>query len=106
MSQLELDPQQFDASVKNAAGAVVVDFFATWCGPCKALAPAIEKLAQDFAGQANVYKIDTDKGGDIASGFGIRGVPTIIFFKDGKEANRIVGSAPYEKLAATLKAIL
>jgi thioredoxin 1 len=106
MSELELAPEKFDAEVKQAQGAAVVDFFATWCGPCQALAPSIEKLAKEYAGRAKVFKIDTDKGGNVAASYGIRGVPTVIFFKDGKEMNRIVGAVPYDKLSATLQGLI
>lgn len=106
MSDLQIKAEEFDAKVKNAGGAAVVDFFATWCGPCKMLAPSIEKLAEAYAGKAGVFKVDTDTAQSLAMQFGIRGVPTVIFFKDGKEANRIVGSVPYDQLEKLLNEIL
>jgi len=106
MSDLVISAADFDSKVKNAAGAVVVDFYADWCGPCKMLAPVLEKLAADYKGKAAVYKINTDAAQAIATQFGIRSIPTIIYFKDGKEVNRIIGGVPYEKLAADLNAIL
>ena len=105
MSDLVISAADFDAKVKNSTGAVVVDFFADWCGPCKMLAPVLEKLAADFAGKAAVYKINTDSAQAIATQFGIRSIPTIIFFKDGKEVNRVIGSVPYEKLASEINSI-
>lgn len=106
MSELAITAAEFETKVKNAKGAVMVDFYADWCGPCKMLAPIVERLAKDYAGKAGVYKVNTDNAHAIATQLGIRGIPTIIFFKDGKEASRVVGSVPYDKLAAELNAIL
>ena len=106
MSELEIAAEQFEEKVLKSAKPVVVDFFANWCGPCKMLAPTIEKLSADYTGKAGVFKIDTDKAQQIATQFGIRGIPTIIFFKDGKEATRVVGFVPYDKLASTLDELL
>ena len=106
MSELEIAAEDFEEKVLKSNQPVVVDFFATWCGPCKMLAPTIEKLSANYSGKAGVFKIDTDKGQKLATRFGIRGVPTLIFFKNGKEATRIVGFVPYEKLASTLDELL
>ena len=106
MSELEIAAEDFEEKVLKSNQPVVVDFFATWCGPCKMLAPTIEKLSANYSGKAGVFKIDTDKGQKLATQFGIRGVPTLIFFKNGKEATRIVGFVPYEKLASTLDELL
>lgn len=75
-------------------GTVVIDFGATWCGPCQALAPHFEKIATEFAGKATLVKIDIDQESDLASEFGIMSVPTIVFIKDGKKVHQIVGNAP------------
>lgn len=106
MSDLVINAADFDSKVKNVPGAAVIDFFADWCGPCKMLAPHIEKLAKDYEGRAGVYKINTDNAQALATQLGIRGIPTVIFFKAGKEAARVVGSVPYEKLASELNALL
>ncbi len=102
----ELNAEQFEAEVKKSTLPAVVDFSATWCGPCKALAPAIDKLANDYAGKAKVFSMDVDKAQAIATTFGIRGVPTVIFFKNGAEADRIVGLVGYDVLSKKLNAIL
>lgn len=80
-----------------------MDFWATWCGPCLALAPSIEELAKDFDGKAVVGKLDVDKNPQIASQFGIRSIPTIIIFKDGKPVDKAVGALPKNQLAQKLE---
>ena len=75
-------------------GVMVVDFWATWCGPCRMLGPTIEKLAATYDGKAVVAKVDVDKSEDLAARYGIMSVPTVIFFKDGKEVDRKVGVQP------------
>ena len=106
MSELEIRAEEFDEKVKNSELPVVVDFFAAWCGPCKMIAPSIEKLAQEYEGKASVYKVDAGNAQSVAMSLGIRGVPTVLFFKGGKEANRIVGTVPYEKLESLVKEML
>ncbi|MFH1539014.1 MAG: thioredoxin [bacterium] len=106
MSELEIRAEDFDAKVKKSDVPVVVDFFATWCGPCKMLAPSIEKLAEQYEGKASVYKVNTENAQSVAMSLGIRGVPTVLFYKDGREANRVVGAVPYEKLEGMLKEML
>jgi len=103
---IELDPSKFDAEVKQSSLPVVVDFSATWCGPCKMLAPHIDKLASAFEGRAKVFGIDVDKAHALATQLGIRGVPTVIFYKNGVEKDRIVGLVPYEQLEKKLNALL
>ena len=86
---LELTQQDFDKTIST--GVVLVDFFATWCGPCRMMAPIISQVAQKLEGKAKVYKLDVDKAPEIASRFGVMSIPTLIFFKDGKEASRLIG---------------
>ena len=81
---------------------VLVDYWATWCGPCKMSAPAIEELADAYAGKAVVGKVDVDQLSDLAQEAGIMSIPCIIVFKDGVELNRVVGARPYDALAALL----
>jgi thioredoxin 1 len=106
MSELVIAAEDFDSKVKNAQQPVLVDFFADWCGPCKIVAPVIEQLAKDFAGKAAVYKINTDNAQALATSLGIRGIPTLIFFKGGQEVNRVVGVTSAENLAAELNKLL
>jgi thioredoxin 1 len=84
----------FDAEVLKAASPVVVDFYATWCGPCKRLAPVMEELAGTYKDQVRFVKVDIDRSPELAKQYEIEGVPTVIFFKDGKIANKIVGLVP------------
>lgn len=82
---------EFKEKVVNAEGTVLVDFFATWCGPCKMVAPVVEQSAEEYKGKAAVYKLDVDEAGTVAQEYRVMSIPTLIFFKDGKESERIVG---------------
>ena len=92
----------FDADVIAASHdtPVLVDFWAEWCGPCKAIAPALEQIAENMAGQVKVVKLNVDDNPMVASKYGIRGIPTLIMFKDGKAASQKVGAAPRPALEA------
>ena len=81
---------------------VLVDFWAPWCGPCRAMSPAVEAAAQKLAGEAKVYKVNVDENPEVSPRFGIRGIPTLILFKDGREANRLVGLSSREQIEALL----
>ena len=88
----ELNDNNFKQTLEDAKGPVLVDFSATWCNPCKALAPTIDKVADDYSGKLDVYKVDIDNAQEIASTLGIQQVPTCIFFKSGKEVDRFYGN--------------
>jgi len=103
MSALHMSSEDFKKIVEGGSGAAVVDFWATWCGPCKMLGPTIEELADELEGQAVVGKVDVDENRDLASQFGVMSIPTVIFFKDGKEVSRLVGVQSKEKLLETVK---
>ena len=92
--------QNFDSEVMRSEKPVLLDFTATWCGPCKALAPIVEDLAKEYDGKLKVGKLDIDDSPGVASRFGIRGVPTVIVFKGGKEVARQQGLVPKTKLVA------
>nr|WP_316614998.1 thioredoxin [uncultured Ruminococcus sp.] len=79
---------------KIKSGVTLVDFFATWCGPCKMLTPTVEEIGAESDGSYAVYKVDIDECGDIAMEYGIMSVPTLIVFKDGAEAERMIGVQP------------
>ncbi len=85
---------------------LVLDFWATWCGPCKRLAPVIEALATDYDGLAIVGKCDVEEDEDLAMRFGVRNIPTVVFIKDGKEVDRSVGLVPRPVLEDKIKALL
>lgn len=84
----------FGAEVEQADGLVLVDFWATWCGPCVAIAPVIEKLAEDYAGKVKVLKLDTDANQTTAMRFNIRSIPTMLLFKGGKVVDTVIGADP------------
>ncbi len=90
----------FDAAI--ASGTTLVDFWATWCGPCRMLAPVIERLAADFDGKATVAKVDVDECPALAMRYNIQSIPTVILFKDGQPVKTLIGLRNYEDYAALL----
>ena len=96
----------FEKVVIQSSDLIMVDFWATWCGPCKIVAPVVEELAQEYAGKVNFAKVNTDENPDIASRFNIRGIPTLIFFKDGKVLDQIVGAVPKAQLKSKIDSFL
>jgi len=101
---IELTGADYKATI--AEGVSLVDFWAPWCGPCRMIAPIIEELAEDFDGKAKICKVNTDEEQDIAVEFGIRSIPTIIFFKDGEMVDTIVGAQSKQALADKINEIL
>ena len=90
---------QFESEVINSGTPVLVDFWAEWCGPCKAVAPTLEELAEDYDGRLKIVKVDIDENREAASRFGIRSIPSLLLFKDGAEVDRILGALPKQQLA-------
>ena len=93
-------------TLKNGELPLVVDFWATWCGPCRMIAPVIEELAKEYDGKINVGKCDVEECDDIAAEFGIRNIPTILFFKGGEIVDKMVGAASKSKIEEKFKALL
>ena len=93
----------FDKEVLQSTTPVLVDYWAEWCGPCKMIAPVLEDMAKDYAGRLTVAKLDIDANPATTSQFGIRGIPTLILFKGGKEAQRVSGALPLPQLVQWLK---
>ncbi|MFQ5779708.1 MAG: thioredoxin [Nitrospiria bacterium] len=85
--------QSWEQEVLKSPGAVMVDFWASWCGPCKMIAPTIDELAEEYSGKLKVCKLNTDESPDIASRYQIMGIPSLLFFKDGKLVDKMVGAA-------------
>ncbi len=100
---LTLNEDNFDEQVTQADGPILVDFWASWCGPCKVIAPGLEELAEELKGQAHVAKIDVDQNGDLANRFGIRSIPTLMVFKEGKVVDQLIGAAPKEQIRRMLE---
>lgn len=93
---------ELDDLVAGSPVPVLVDFWATWCGPCHAVAPELERIAREYAGDAVVAKVDTDRLPDLASRYSIRGVPTLILFRGGRESSRVSGAMPAAEIARRL----
>ena len=96
----------FDAIVGGSDKPVLVDFWASWCGPCRALGPIVEQVGEEMADRLTVYKCDVDAEGSLAQRFGIMSIPTLILFKGGEAAHTMVGSMPKNELVAELEANL
>ncbi|MFQ5543496.1 MAG: thioredoxin [Nitrospiria bacterium] len=103
---IDVTSQSWDQEVINASGAVMVDFWASWCGPCKMIAPAIEELAEEYSGRLKVCKLNTDESPDISSRYQIMGIPSLLFFKDGKTIDKIVGAASKKQFKEKIDSIL
>jgi len=101
-----LEDGTFDAEVLKSDVPVLVDFWAVWCGPCKAIAPAVEELAKEYKGKLKVAKLDIDSHQAVPQRFGIRSIPTLLLFKGGRVVDTIVGAVPKSKLVDSVKKAL
>jgi thioredoxin 1 len=93
----------FKAEVLDSSVPVLVDFWATWCAPCRAIAPALEELATQYKGKIKIAKVDVDESQQVAQQFGIRSIPTLLLFKGGKVVEQLVGAMPKAKLEDAIK---
>ena len=103
---IELNHDNFEKEVANSDKPVLVDFWAPWCMPCKLIAPAVEKLAEEMKGMVNVFKSNVDENPEMATDLSIMNIPTLVLFKGGKEISRIVGVNSKEAIEAKIKSVL
>lgn len=103
---LEITDANFDELVLKADKPVIVDFWAEWCGPCRMVGPIISEIGEDFAGKAVVGKVDVDSNPAIAAKYGIRNIPTVLFFKNGEIKDKQVGASPKSTFVNKLNALL
>ena len=101
-ANLAVSSNEFDSKVLQSEVPVLVDFWAEWCGPCKAIGPSVEQLAAEYEGKAKVYKLDVDSNGDIAERYGVMSIPALLVFKGGKVVDQMIGAAPKPNIAALL----
>lgn len=99
-----VDNNEFQTEVINSNGVVLVDFFATWCGPCKMVAPVLETLSSEMEGKVTILKVDIDQSKQLTQQYKIMSVPTMMVFKDGKPVETIMGFQPKESIKAKLEA--
>ena len=104
--ELEITDNNFEELVLKSDKLAVVDFWAEWCGPCRMISPIIEELAGEYAGNAVIGKVDVDNNPDICDKYGIRNIPTILFFKNGEIVDKQVGAAPKNALVAKIQSFI
>ncbi len=103
---ITLTQENFQGEVLESTKPVLVDFWATWCGPCHTIAPVIEEVAADFRGRAKVGKMDVDDNSSLAMRYSVRGIPTLLFFKDGEVVDQLVGVVSKQLIADKLNALV
>jgi thioredoxin 1 len=101
-----LEDATFDSEVLKSDVPVLVDFWAVWCGPCRAIAPAVEELARDYKGKLKVAKLDIDTHQAVPQKFGVRSIPTLLLFKGGRVVDTIIGAVPKSKLVEAVKKVM
>jgi len=100
---LALTEEDFDEYLKNTRQPILVDFWASWCGPCKMIAPSLEELAAELEGSASIVKVNVEDNGNLANRFGISSIPTLILFKNGRVVDQLIGAAPKQQIRRMLE---
>ena len=103
---ISTDDQGFEKTVLQADETVLVDFWAPWCGPCRAIGPVVEELAGEYAGRLRAVKVNVDDNPDISSRYGIMSIPALVFFKNGQEVGRVIGAVPKSHLSGAIEQAL
>jgi|SRR5918996_3565354 thioredoxin 1 len=103
---VHLTQQNFDEALVGTQGLLMVDFWAEWCGPCRAIAPVLEELARGAAGQVTLAKVNVDENPTLAARYGVRSIPTILFIKEGKVVDQVIGAVPKTQLQKKLDALV
>ncbi len=103
---LQITESNFETEVLQSPMPVLVDFWATWCGPCKMISPIVDQVAVEMAGKAKVGKVDVDGNGGLATRFNIRSIPTLLFFKDGELRDTVVGATSKDNIMKRLQALM
>lgn len=103
---LEVSDDTFEQEVLQSSMPVLVDFWAVWCGPCKAIAPVVEELAGEYEGKLKVMKLDVDDNPRTPTTYGVQSIPTLLLFKDGRPAERIVGAVPKKVLVDKIQSVV
>jgi thioredoxin 1 len=103
MSAAAVTDETFEQEVIESSVPVLVDFWAPWCGPCRMVAPVVDEIAEQYAGQVKVVKVNTDDNPSVASKYGIRSIPTLMIFKGGQRVDMVVGAVPKTTLASTIE---
>jgi thioredoxin 1 len=106
MTTTKVSDASFDSDVLKAPGPVLVDFWAEWCGPCKMIAPALEEIATSMNGRVTIAKINIDENPNTPRKYGVRGIPTLMLFKDGQVAATKIGALPKNKLAEWVESVI
>ena len=104
--EITLTAANFETEVKQSNVPVLVDFWAPWCGPCRMLGPVVEEIAAEYDGKAKVGKVNTEENGELAGEYGVISIPTIIFFKEGKPVDQIIGAVPKTVITKKIDALL
>ena len=106
MSAISVNKNNFNQEVLNSDKPVLMDFWAPWCGPCRMVGPIIDELATEYEGRVTIGKMDVDNNNDVVAQFGIRNIPTVLFFKDGKMVDKVVGATAKDKFVEKIEAML